>query len=249
MALASNSNSASWSERQYELAAAETGSPQADLVPQQALIVQNYAYMLDACGQISGKRVLDAGFGNGDLARILDRMGGDVTAFDMVSTQICQLREEAPTIAWWQGDISTWKQPRHADPFDLVVACETLQFVEFNSAVHRFMHVTSDGGRIVILIPNADCPIVQSASQEFENKYIGVSMKSLGDRLASLAIKNYVAYRGIYLQHDASIAPYRCGTWRQISPRKSSIPTPHVWENRTAIPHRLQVVIIRSQAG
>lgn len=244
MSLTSEPRSAYWSEHFHELANADAGNQQIDF-SNQALVIQNYAFVLEACGAIAGKRVLDAGFGTGDLARMLDRLGGDVTAFDVISTRISRLREEAPTIAWWHDDISTWKQPRHAEPFDLVIACETLQYVEFHSAVRRFLDILSNEGRLVVLIPNADCPIVQRVSERFEHKYVGVSLKSLDARLRSVAADHYVAYRGIYFQEDQTLVPYRSGPWNLVGARPS-LPSPHFATSQPPVPNRLQIVIARN---
>lgn len=247
MSVASNSSSTIWSKA-GELAASKSPVPRAD--PTSPLLVaQNYAFVLEACGQICGKRVLDVGFGNGDLARILDRMGGLVTALDIVSTRIAQLREDAPTVAWRQADIATWKQPRHADPFDLIVACETLQFVEFHNAIGRLLSVLSCGGRIVVQIPNADCPVVATAGQEFPNEYPGISMKSLNHRLRNLTQENYVAYRGIYAAQDSTVAPYQSGPWHRILPDASPPSSPHFRESHANVAHRIQVVILRPPFG
>lgn len=257
MSLTSEPRSAYWTEHFNELAKSETTSAQLDF-SNHALIVQNYAFILEACGAIANKRVLDAGFGTGDLACMMDRLGADVTAFDVVTTRIAQLRVEAPTIAWWHDDISTWKQPRAAERFDIVVACETLQYVEFNSAIRRFLNVMTDSGRIVILIPNADCPIVQRVSQRFENKYVGISMKSLPHRLRSLGTNLCVTYRGIYFQDDQSLGPYRSGPWQQV--RSGNVPEARKHDDQPRPPHfrtgmpsaiaetanRIQIIVSRS---
>ena len=251
MSLASEPRSAYWSEHFNELAKFDAVNEQLDF-SNQAQVVQNYAFVLEACGTIADKRVLDAGFGNGDLSRMLDRLGGQVTAFDVVANRIARLREEAPSIAWWHDDISTWKQPRNAEPFDLVVACETLQYVEFNSAVRRFLDVVAENGRLIILIPNADCPIVRRVSERFEHKYVGVSMASLGGRLSGITSECQIAYRGIYFQEDQTLVPYRTGPWIRIKPGHR-LPEPHfslkadgVDTPSQSTPNRLQVVVSRT---
>jgi len=249
MSLASQPRSAFWTEHFNKLAWAEAGNEQLDF-SNSALVVQNYSFILEACGVIAGKRVLDVGFGTGDLSCILAKLGGAVSAFDVVSTRIPRLREEAPTIAWWHDDISTWKQPRTADPFDLIVACETLQYVEFNNAVQRLVQVLADEGRLVILIPNADCPIVRQVSERFEHKYDGVSMERISTRLAGLSSEFYVAYRGIYFEEDQTLVPYQSGPWKRLVVGHR-LPPPHfagrsgfqMDQSGSRVANRIQIVI------
>ena len=250
MSLASEPRSAYWTEHFSKLAQADGGNEQADF-SNQALVVQNYSFILEACGVIVGKRVLDVGFGTGDLACMLARLGGKVSAFDVVSTRIPRLREEAPAVAWWHDDISTWKQPRTADPFELIVACETLQYVEFNSAVQRLLQILAENGRLVILIPNADCPIVRQVSERFDYKYDGVSMEQIETRLAGISNDFYTAYRGIYFQEDQTLVPYQSGPWKRVSVGHR-LPTPHFSKHgevaaaQVRVANRIQIVISKT---
>ena len=50
----------------------------------QAVAIQTYSYVLEACGQIAGKRVLDCGFGTGETSRICDLLGGNVEALSLI---------------------------------------------------------------------------------------------------------------------------------------------------------------------
>ena len=241
MSIISEPQTEVWTQHLLELANAEERQEQSNFSGQE-LVVQNYAFVLEACGAIAGKRVLDVGFGSGDLARMLDRLGGRVSAFDAVTTRIHRLREEAPSVAWWHGDISTWQQPHHAEPFDLIVACESLQYVEFHSALQRFLTVLANEGRLVILVPNADCPIVQEVGQRFPCPYQGVSMKNLEARLRQYLDQYHVTYRGIYFQSDQSHGPYVSGPWLRLGGGARSGPhfrAPHAPANR------LQIVITR----
>lgn len=251
MSLASQPRSVFWTEHFNKLARVEAGNEQLDF-SNQALVIQNYSFVLEACGVVAGKRVLDVGFGTGDLSCMLAKLGGKVSAFDVVATRIARLREEAPTIAWWHDDISTWKQPRTADPYDLIVACETLQYVEFNSAVQRLLQVLADDGRIVILIPNADCPIVRRVSERFDYQYDGISMEQIETRLAGISSEMYVAYRGIYFQEDQTLVPYQSGPWKRISVGHR-LPSPHFAmnggypvEQASRVANRIQVVISKA---
>ena len=93
----------------------------------QAVAIQTYSYVLEACGQLAGKRLLDCGFGNGEIARICELLGGTVEAFDLVATRIPELSRLAPSIRWSSADLGTWKLDPSDDPYDVILACEVLQ--------------------------------------------------------------------------------------------------------------------------
>ena len=82
MSTTSETRTSFWREHFQSLAQAEPSSQQTDF-SNQAIIVQNFAYMLEACGIVEGKRVLDAGFGGGELSRMMSLLGAEVTAFDV----------------------------------------------------------------------------------------------------------------------------------------------------------------------
>lgn len=216
MSTVSSTRSEFWTEHFAKLAKTESARNEQLDFSNHALVVQNYAYMLEACGSLAGKTVLDVGFGTGDLTRTYDLMGGTVSAFDMVKNRIPLLRELGPEIAWWQGDLSEWTLPANMEKFDIISACESLQYVEFDDAVARLLDAINSEGRLVILIPNADCPIVQRTSERFAHQYVGVSMKSLPSRLQILTLENHVSFRGIYFQDDQTMAPYESGPWIPI---------------------------------
>ena len=251
MSTVSNTRSEFWTSYFGELAEAEnTKTKQLDF-SNHALVVQNYAYVLESTGRLADKRVLDAGFGTGELSRILDLLGAKVSAIDVVATRIPSLRENAPSIAWWQGDLGEWTLPRNAEPFDIVVAAESLQYVEFNDAVNRLLSAVADGGRLIVLIPNADCPIIQRTSERFDQQFTGVSLKQLPDRLIEIleARSEYdrrtwrVDHRGIYFQADQTVVPYRSGPWQSNAPNEVSErnPGPH-FSMATPPANRVQIV-------
>jgi len=195
-----------------------------------ALVVQNYAYVLEAVGGLAGKNVLDAGFGAGELSRIFDLLGAKVSAIDVVPTRIPRLREQSPSIAWWQADLNEWTLPKNAEAFDIVAALESLQYVDFNDATNRLLSAVAVGGRLVILIPNADCAIVQRTSERFDGQYVGVSLTQLPQRITQilrerddLKMRDWqISYRGISFQSDQSLVPYRSGTWQRFEPNQTT---------------------------
>ena len=112
----------------------------------------------------------------------------------------------------------------------------------------RFLSVLAPAGRLVILIPNSDCPVVNRVTNRFEHKYDGVSMIGLRKRLSHLTRDYYVAYRGIHFRQDQVIAPYQSGPWQQII-SDSAPKSPHISVKTGSvaqIPNRVQVAIVKS---
>ena len=224
MSIVTNTQSDYW--KSHFVALAKEDGTQAEQIDcsSHAPAIQNYAYVLEAVGTLPGKNVLDAGFGTGELSRILDLLGAKVSAIDVVPTRIPLLREQAPSIAWWQADLSEWTLPHNAQAFDVVVALESLQYVDFNDATNRLLSAVAVGGRLVVVVPNADCPIVQRTSEQFDGQYVGVSMTRMRQRITQILqerndreVRNWrVSYRGISFQADESLAPYRSETWQRF---------------------------------
>ena len=258
----STDRSAFWTEHFAKLAQSQPERSEQIDFSNQAIVVQNYAYVLEACGAIAGKNVLDAGFGTGDLARILELLGGRVSAVDAVGNRIPHLREEAPGVAWSKADLSAWELPKTADRFDLIVACESLQYVDFNSTIARLLNALTRDGRLVALIPNSDCPIVQRVTRRFDDQYVGISMSTIQNQLSSYLTEWLITYRGIAFQDDQTLVPYRSEAWQDIcnsaakaTPSRSK-PTrqvrhdaPAVSRTSTTPPNRLQIVFSRRTQG
>ncbi len=88
---------------------------------------------LEAAGDVSGKRILDAGCGEGRFARMLAERGAEVVAFDY-SHRMVELAQQAEAenpleIEYFQGDMRDLSTLADAS-FDLVVAYLTILDVE-----------------------------------------------------------------------------------------------------------------------
>lgn len=255
MSTVSNDRSEFWSTYFLGLAQAEQNNNKQFASDHHAMVVQSFALVLESTGSLVDKRVLDAGFGAGELARMLDILGAKVSAIDVVPTRIPTLREAAPAVAWWQGDLGDWTLPRNAEAFDVIVAVESLQFVDFDEAVQRLLSALAPGGRLVVLIPNSDCPIIQRTAEQFEHQFVGVSSEQLPQRIqrilnhrAEFDIREWrVDCRGIYLQQNQNVAPYRGGSWSNATEtfEETTVgdapPKPHFNLSPTP-PNRLQLV-------
>ena len=232
-----------WSTHTTDASAQRTGNDVSNAQPNHRL--QNYAYVLEACGAVAGKRVLDVGFGDGALARSLDLMGATVSAIDINPENVPRLRVAAPTIAWWKADMTSWERSRNADPFDLIIACDCLQFVDFDDALRQLLGVLAPNGRMVGLLPNADFAPNHDASSSADALTV-VSMSNAAEVLQPLAQHAHVAYRGIFFQPESTLVPLRSGPWINLS-NHSGPPRPYLYAKRTEKnsrpPGQLQFVI------
>ena len=109
--------------------------------------------ILELVGNVSGRRVLDVGCGDGEFALELTRRGAVVTGIDASAAMIDAAKKRA---AHHNADIvfqvATAEQlPFAAEQFDIVTAITILCFVEDASPVFReIASVLRSGGRLVI---------------------------------------------------------------------------------------------------
>lgn len=231
-----------WARHFSALAAEDRKSANKQLdFSNQAVAVQTYSYVLEACGQLAQKRLLDCGFGNGEIAKMCELLGGSVDAFDLVDTRIPQLKSQSPNICWSTADLGKWKLPPRSEPYDIILACEVMQYVEFAAVVQNLTDALAESGRLIVVIPNAACEIVKRSTSRFDNQYVGVTVESLAGRLAKYADEFRIIYRGIRFQRDQSVVPYIADPWTAILPAESNRPA--AFDAPPA--NRLQIVLSR----
>lgn len=153
------------------------------------------AAVLDAIGPCDGLRVLDAGCGEGYLARALAARGADVVGLDA-----CQglIDAAAATPADGPGSLSFTRasvdaMPVEDDGFDLVVCNHLFSHLQDpTQAINEFGRVLRSGGRLVILtlhpcfyVENSEQGAMNSvpASRYFASR--GVDQRFLVDGLES----------------------------------------------------------------
>jgi 2-polyprenyl-3-methyl-5-hydroxy-6-metoxy-1,4-benzoquinol methylase len=107
-------------------------------------------------GEVRGKRILDAGCGQGYLCRLLARKGARVTGIEPAEAFIryARRREESERlgIEYVQADLSTWTPP--PDPFDAIIANMVLMDIpDYEPALKNCVAaLASQGGLIVSLL-------------------------------------------------------------------------------------------------
>jgi 2-polyprenyl-3-methyl-5-hydroxy-6-metoxy-1,4-benzoquinol methylase len=197
---------------------------------------QTFGLALEAAGPVQGKRCIDVGCGWGQLARALRELGASaVTGLDLVPEPIARLAEQYPQIRWLHGDLATHAAALGAESADLVFLIEVLQYVPFEATLATAWELLAPGGRLVAVVPNADCPIVSSTRQRFDGQYSPPTVADVRRALAALARCDYWGYRGLAFGQDQRVGPYSVTPW-----------TEH--EDWPAPPNRLQLVALKSAA-
>jgi 2-polyprenyl-3-methyl-5-hydroxy-6-metoxy-1,4-benzoquinol methylase len=140
--------------------------------------------LLAACGEVSGKRALDLGCGQGWFSRQLAERGARVTAVDMSATQIANAqRHEAERplgIAYHQLDAALVADRWPAESFDLVTACMVLQDTpDTDRILVAARRVLAPKGRMVFSIVH---PIASSPVHEWVREEEGVKGAMAIDR-------------------------------------------------------------------
>jgi SAM-dependent methyltransferase len=138
--------------------------------------------MLDLLGDLSSQRVLDAGCGEGYLARVLAACGARVTGIDISPRLVEQAREKSPdgAIAYRVADLSH-PQPELAGSFDVVASYLVLNDVpDYLGFARTIGGVLSPGGRAVLA---------------FNNPYYGFLSRHVNDYFDSGRVS---PYRGLW---------------------------------------------------
>jgi 2-polyprenyl-3-methyl-5-hydroxy-6-metoxy-1,4-benzoquinol methylase len=196
---------------------ADSGTPWLDYSNERVQL-QSLGLALAASSNLIGQRCLDAGCGRGQLANTLALFGaGPVVAFDMVEGLLADNRRRHSEVQWECLNLNDRTAIERLGTFDRVYAMEVLQYVPVRETLSFLYSRLNPGGRIVAMIPNADCPIVQRSFARFEEQYVGVSVRELAELAAELADLETWACRGLGFTEDQRIAPYEFSSWTQSS--------------------------------
>ncbi len=120
-------------------------------------------HLLDLLGDVSGRMVLDAGCGEGYLARILTARGAHVTGIDLSPRLIALARAKDPAgrIAYRVADLSG-PLPEHRECFDVVVSYMVLNDVEDHQGFAATLgQVLKSGGCVVLAFNNPYAYVVR----------------------------------------------------------------------------------------
>jgi 2-polyprenyl-3-methyl-5-hydroxy-6-metoxy-1,4-benzoquinol methylase len=226
-----NSADGFWS--QYYADVHREGRPWLDY-SNEAVQMQSLSLALEGAGPIAGRSCLDVGSGNGQFAQALAAFGAaQVTAIELVAETVERLRRDCPSIDWRCGDAGAMQAYTGIKPADLVVALEVLQYLPLAATIERLWGLVRPGGRLVGVIPNADCPIVAKPVARFAGHFVPVSAAQLVQVIGGLPATEGWAYRGLTFATEQVIVPYVVSPWTRVG----------TWD---APPNRFQFVVRRS---
>ncbi len=112
--------------------------------------------LLAYAGDVAGRRVLDAGCGEGHIARMLAQRGAEVTAIDLAPRLLTIARERDPgtSTAYLAYDLSR-PLPQYRECFDLVVSNLVLPDMDdYRGYIATLGDVLKPGGRAVLSLLN-----------------------------------------------------------------------------------------------
>ncbi len=192
---------------------------------------QTLALALEAAGPLDGKDVLDVGCGRGQLSLSARAMGArHVTGVDLAEAAIRQNERAHPGIEWVIGSAGSLAIGRR---YDVVLAVEVLQYVSHAEAIRRLWNLVAPAGRLVVIVPNRACPIVERVMARFEGRFAPPSGLDLRASVELLPELSWWRARGLFFREDQSVAPYEASPWG----------TEAAWQ---APPNRLQLTARRA---
>lgn len=196
---------------------------------------QGFALALEAAGSLLGLRCLDVGCGWGQLTRLAWDLGAQQTVgMDIVADLVNELRRKHPDQSWVCGSPADSQILASLGEFDVVFAIEVLQYVPFGDAVRSLWNSVRPGGRLVVIVPNGACPIVQRTQTRFEQKYESPEVGDIAEAVGTLTNVSHSAVRGLAFGADQRINPYYVTPWGDP-------------EHDGMVPNRLQFVIVREE--
>jgi 2-polyprenyl-3-methyl-5-hydroxy-6-metoxy-1,4-benzoquinol methylase len=173
--------------------------------------------LLEIAGDVAGQTVLDAGCGEGHIARLLAGRGARVTAIDVSPRLIELARIEAPEaqIEYITHDLST-PLPQYAGRFDLVVSNLVLNDVHnYLGLANTLGTVTKPGGRLVLSMNNPYSAVIRDkVANYFDSgkrvEYQGLASRGVHVLYYHRTLEQYItAFRdaGFLLQTLSDVGP------------------------------------------
>jgi SAM-dependent methyltransferase len=178
---------------------------------------------LEASGGVAGRACLDLGCGRGQFAQVLATAGGRVTAVDLLEEVMAERRARLPDITWCAGNLLDATFVDTLSAFDRVFLLEVLQCLPWREVLRTVWDHVAPGGRLVAMVPCADCPIVQRVIARHAGVFSAPAPAELVAVLSELADTDYWKVRGLSFASDQSVAPYVISPWTH-EPRWASPP-------------------------
>jgi 2-polyprenyl-3-methyl-5-hydroxy-6-metoxy-1,4-benzoquinol methylase len=178
----------------------ERGGPEADpfgILPS----------LLDLLGDVRGRRVLDAGCGEGYLSRVLAARGALVTGADIAPSLVEQARQKGPSgIDYRVADLSE-QQPGLACSFDLVASYLVLNDVPgYQGFAATIAAALVPGGSAVLAFNNPYAGVVRGHATD----YFATGIRSPYRGLWAAGIRAYFYHRTLEEYLDAFLGAGLC---------------------------------------
>jgi SAM-dependent methyltransferase len=160
--------------------------------------------MLDLLGDVAGLRVLDAGCGDGYLARVLAARGALVTGIDVGSRLIerARQRDRLGAIDYGVANLSK-EMPGEAASFDVVASFLALNdVVVYRGFITTIAALLRPGGRLVIAFNSPYGTVIRGNVHD----YFDTGATSPYQGLWAMGIKTYLHHRTLEEYLDAFTA-------------------------------------------
>lgn len=165
----------------------------------------------------NGDTVVDAGCGTGRVFGRLcqDLSGNDVTlvGIDLSKQLLSHARKRAAkhlpdswTAAFLQNEVV--RPALKQSTADVTVCIEVLQYMVPREGVVSLLDVTNPGGKLVVSVPNAENPIIQSTVQKNDGQYYGVELDRFVKCIRSHTPTTAIEVLPLVFRDDQSEQPY-----------------------------------------
>ncbi len=121
----------------------------------------------DLIGDVEGLRVLDAGCGEGFVARVLEKKGATVTAVDISPSLVGKAKKKEGSVEYLIADLSEGL-PQFESHFDLVASHFVLNDVpDYKGFINTLGSVTKSGGRAVLSFNNPYSAVLREKAETY----------------------------------------------------------------------------------
>lgn len=127
---------------------------------------------LSLIGDVSGRKVLDIGCGNGDFSKKLGESGAHITGLDGSKNMIEAAKKIYPQAEYVISDLMNEELPFEKDSFDVVTSKMMLMNVSSVKTVSQRVHkVLKAGGLYAIDVVHPFRPLLKSKLSDKSNRY------------------------------------------------------------------------------
>ena len=198
----------------------------------------------DLAGDIAGKRVLDAGCGDGWYSARMIQEKADVSGIDLSPRAIAFAQQILPTGKFVSGSLTALSYPDKI--FDVIFSFQVLEHIplnEYPEAINELRRVLKDDGRIIVSVPSVNRPLSRAHFRHFTQETFSESLEGvfsvekvlgqekqsgvrwllerlLENRFWHLPELSERFHRGVYLRHMNSTTP-ECGANLVVCAKKS----------------------------